>query len=152
MHNFRELFLRICTVILFLTAAFKALTVLSKDGSLSRHDPLFFFLSTKELMIGAAIMESAIGVALLTTPRNDHRILFVAWLTTCFSAYKIGLLSLGADAICPCFGNLYKWTNIAPGTVTLLSNAILLFMLVGSYYFLTIEPKENQEVKMPERH
>ena len=57
----------------------------------------------------------------------------VAWLTTNFVMYRLGLLWVGYHKPCPCLGNLTDMLHISSQTADTAMKIILAYLLIGSY-------------------
>jgi hypothetical protein len=67
----------------------------------------------------------------------DHNVKFrtslVAWLSTTFVVYRLGLTWVGSQKYCPCLGNLTDAIHLSPDRSDLLMKIILAYLFFGSY-------------------
>ncbi len=147
----RILFLRITCVLLALTGLIKLLSAGGESRILSDPDPLLP-LSNRELMLLAGLMELVVVWFLLSRKPEAARLLIVAALGTEFLLYRIGLWWIHATKPCSCLGNATGWLGISPAVADNTAKAILVFLLVGSYYFLLKQKRSTRtkaEVEQP---
>ncbi|MDA1278111.1 MAG: hypothetical protein O2960_29295 [Verrucomicrobia bacterium] len=138
----RTAFLRVAAILLFLTAALKAVSLSSEARILTQADPLFSFLTNRQLMAVAVGVELSVAFAVFSR-RLDHltKMAAVAWLATTFFAYRAGLWMIGYHGSCSCLGNAAAWLHVSPGIVDWAMRILLGFLLVGSYGLLAMEFK-----------
>jgi hypothetical protein len=57
----------------------------------------------------------------------------VAWLSSIFCFYRLGLVLIGFQKPCPCLGNLTEALHISLPTAALVMRLILAYLFIGSY-------------------
>jgi hypothetical protein len=123
-------------LILALTALSKGIGASGDVRILSHPDPLLSLLTNRQTMLLAVVLEVAIVGLVLREREIVRKAAFIAWISTVFLAYRIGLWSTGNTASCGCLGNVTDTLGIAPTTADLVSGAMLAYMLIGSYAIL----------------
>jgi len=68
--------------------------------------------------------------------RAQLQAILVAWLATCFLAYRIGMIAIGYRKPCSCMGNLTDALHIPPQNADVVMRFILAYLLIGSYGYL----------------
>lgn len=118
------------------SAGLKLLSLLLESKVLAATDPLVGFLSVRQMMFAAAVME--LGVARIVWKRDPSRAApwLVLWLVGVFGTYRLGLWTIGFRGHCSCLGHLFDWLpgfDVWADRLTLTS---LVVMAVGSIWFL----------------
>lgn len=129
------------------------LVLLSATGTghiLDDSDP-FLFLSSRQvfyLVGGLGFVLSAFLLVLQN--RLQTKLLLIAWLSTSFLVYKIGLSRTNEPNYFSCLGNLDEMLQISPKAFDRIASIILILMLGGSCAFLTLDwinyNRANREV------
>lgn len=128
-------------IIVFIKTAGLLLTTIaiakfiSSAGSahiLQDTDPILIIPFQKVLWIVGAV-ELAIALTCLFGRHIVLQIGLVAWLTTAFVTYRLGIVWLGYHKPCPCLGNLTDALQIPLRTVDTTMKIILAYLLIGSY-------------------
>ena len=133
--------------ILIATCSLKILTVAAAWNELSSRDPLFSFLSNRELLIIVSVLELSL-VVFLAKCRNTFLSAFaIAWISSLFLCYRIGLLMIGYTGGCSCTGGAESWVAIITANHLDVTLKIALgYMTVGSCLNLWNEvglPRKN---------
>lgn len=144
-------YLGVVAVILFLTAAIKMVGSFSRQPFMSTSDPLFPFLTRRQVLLCAAGVEIVFATLILRRRSDTSALWLLAWLSCIFGLYRAGLKALGqsADHLCPCLG---YWLPLKYSLVNQISLGILLFLLVGTVaglglcYFCRPNPQDRAEV------
>jgi hypothetical protein len=132
-----KLFIKSACILLALTAIGKLGMVLGETRSLAQMDPLLGPLTNRQVLFMAAAAELGI-VAMIWRPGPERiRLGLLAWISTAFLAYRLGLWWIGYQAPCDCPGVLKHITGFAPETADAIMKGILGFLLAGSYFGLT---------------
>jgi hypothetical protein len=141
-QKFCTAFLWSAAVIVFVTAALKVITALGDATILARRDPLFWFLTNRQVLVLASVLELFV-IGILSSKRANRfwKIAAVAWLATSFVGYRVHLWSIGFQGGCNCAGSLGEWLNISSKTMNQLMRFQLAFLFIGSYAFLALELK-----------
>jgi hypothetical protein len=128
------LFLRSAGILLLLTAWAKLFTVFSGERILKLHDPILGFRFNYEFAALAAV-EIALAYVCLFTRRDNLKLGLIAWLTTNFAIYRVGLWSIGIHA-CPCLGNFPDALHLSKTAANAITISILIYLLAGSYILI----------------
>jgi hypothetical protein len=86
------------------------------------------------LVVGVA----EIGIALICffSKRQTLALGLVAWMSTNFVVYRLGLWWMDWKKPCSCLGNLTDALHISPQTADNIMKVLLAYMLIGSYGLL----------------
>jgi hypothetical protein len=84
-------------------------------------------------MLLVGVVEIVISTVCLFSKRTWLSAGFLAWLSTSFLAYRIGLVLVGYHRPCSCMGNLTDALHISPQTTDTAIKIILAYLLIGSY-------------------
>jgi hypothetical protein len=125
-------FLYSAAVVLLLAAAAKFISSTGHGKIVLAIDPLTGFQFHDLFRIVGSI-EIAIALACFWSKRTWLSAGLVAWLTTSFLAYRIGLVLVGWHKPCSCLGNLTDALHISPQTADTAMKIILAYLLIGSY-------------------
>jgi hypothetical protein len=123
-------------IVLALTALAKGIAASGDARILSHPAPLLGLLTNRQTMLIAVVLEVLVIGLVLREREIVRKAAFIAWISTVFLAYRIGLWSTGNTASCGCLGNVTDTLGIAPTTADLVSGAMLAYMLIGSYAIL----------------
>ncbi len=129
-------FLRIVAVMLALTAIGKLWTSTGDVRLLFIEDPVFA-ISTANLLKLVAVLEIGVGFICMFRPVM-HGLISVAWLSTVFLAYRVGLWWIGWKKPCSCLGNLSDAIHVSPQFVDGTMKGVLAFMFIGSVSLLIL--------------
>lgn len=120
--------------LLVFTATAKFWSAFGETTLLREADPLFG-LSFRTLVLVAAALELGVAAICLLRPAVDG-LLAIAWLSTAFLTYRIGLWWIGWKKPCSCLGNLTDALHISPQLADNIMKGLLAFMLIGSVALL----------------
>ena len=144
----QSLFIIGVSVVLFLTAGLKVSTLISDRDVMRGSDPLIFFLSNNQLVSAIAVVEIGIAVFLLCKAMAKSKLVAIAWLSSLFLGYRIGLFLLGYKGACYCMGMAESWlTLIKPLHVETLMRCLLGVMLIGSFTFLLLQKRLDRKAR-----
>jgi hypothetical protein len=133
----RNILFAISVGILSFTSSLKVWTLLTALDSLVVPDPLFTFLSGFQLIILVAILELIVVFILIVSRSTSIKLFSLAWLSTAFLAYRIGLYIIGHAENCSCAGGPETWLALGLGDSIELSMKLgLAYMLISSYYHI----------------
>ena len=118
--------------LLLITAAGKLVSAGGHARILENSDPILrlSFRRVFELVGG---LECIVALFCLFGRQPKLKAGLLAWLSTCFLAYRLGLSLVGYHRPCSCLGNLTDALHIPPQTADLAMKIILVYLLVGSY-------------------
>ncbi|SRR6266536_4832447 len=129
-------FLKTASVLFVFTGFAKVLSALGEARILAQHDPIFDFLTNRQLIFVAGAMELSVGALIFSWPKILPRLCLVAWVSTLFLAYRTGLLAIGYHGSCPCLGTVADFTHLSPKAIDLVLKAILGYLLAVSFALL----------------
>jgi hypothetical protein len=119
-------------LVLGATALLKIYGALQTDGYTRTVDPFFHFLTYRQLSVGAGVAELAVVLTLAAPLSIKSKARCVAWLSSIFLLYHLGLLLVDAKAVmCPCLGSLGAHLGVRP------SNLARASLLLAVYLFGT---------------
>jgi len=119
-------------VLLALTGSAKILSGLGKARALAVPDPIFGE-RFGHLLLAVGIAEVLIALVCSFSRRETLAAAFVAWLSTGFLIYRLGLWWLGWHGPCSCLGNLTDALHISPQAADNIMKVVLAYLLIGSY-------------------
>ena len=124
------------------SGAFLTITGLAKIWSglgnskfLSVVDPIIG-IKFDHLMIAAGLIELCIALFLFFSKKEMLSVYLVAWVSTAFLAYRLGLLYMGWHRPCSCLGYLTDALHISPKLADNIMKVVLAYLLIGSYGIL----------------
>ena len=136
-EGFQHVFVRSVALILLLTAFLKLLAVSSEGLSLNQSDPVFHFLSQRQLVLLAAVLEAIVAFCLLRRLCLGHAVELIAWLGSVFLLYRAGAYAAGWRGPCFCFGGgTTAGAVFTSWTTDWLAKVVLAWMLGGSLLIL----------------
>jgi hypothetical protein len=86
------------------------------------------------LVVGPA--EIVIALVCFFSKRQTLALLLVAWLSSGFALYRLGLWWLGWKKPCSCLGNLTDALHISPQVADNIIKVLLVYLIIGSYGLL----------------
>jgi hypothetical protein len=125
-------FISFSGILLLVTAAAKLISGVGTAKLLRRLDPVFF-VSFREILYVAAVMEITVAAFCLFGRNRILRAGLIAMLATNLLFYRFGLYWQGYSDICPCLGNITDALRIPPQTADTVMKIILAYLLIGSY-------------------
>ena len=129
------MFLYASALILFATGMAKVFAVFEgHTRQLHQPEPLFG-VTFATLFVCAAVLEVCVAVVSFIRPVSDG-LLAVAWLSTVFLTYRVGLWWIGWKKPCSCLGNLTDALHISPQLADNIMKGLLAFMFIGSVSLL----------------
>jgi len=127
-----RLFLYSAGALLLLTAAAKLVSSFGSTRILQMSDPVLALPFRYVFWLVSAI-ELGVAFACFFGKRVGLQAGLVAWLSTNFVVYRLGLLCVGYHKPCSCLGNLTDALHIPPQTADTAMKIILGYLLFGSY-------------------
>lgn len=122
-------------VLLLITAAAKFVSGFGSAGILQRADPILN-LPFRSLFWFVGGLELAVAIISLFSKDTGWPVILIAWLSTNFAVYRVGLLWVGYLRPCPCLGNVTDALHVSPHTADSVLKAILGYLLVGSWLII----------------
>jgi hypothetical protein len=137
-------------ILLSVAAVSKFISSWGHAGILDLSDPVFG-IPFRMVFTFVGSIEITVAATCLCSKNLMLRAMSVAWLSTSFMIYRIGLFLLGYRAICPCLGHLTDALHIPPQTADTAMKIILAYLLIGSYatLFWLWRQKRKQSVISP---
>jgi hypothetical protein len=124
-------FVASAAVVLAVTGIAKVWSALGNVKLLTVVDPIVG-IPFKHLMLGVGVVELVIAGICLFSNRHALSVMLVAWLSTNFLVYRVGLWWMGWKKPCGCLGNLTDALGITPQTADRISMVLLAYLLIGS--------------------
>jgi hypothetical protein len=132
MSKLHHYFILTSGVILGITGIAKITSALGSVRLLLLTDPLIG-LSFRHLLLLVGLVELAIACLCLFTNKIKLNTLLIAWISTSFVVYRVGLWAINWRRPCHCLGNLMDALHISPETADTTMKIILAYLLIGSY-------------------
>jgi|ERR1017187_709782 hypothetical protein len=122
-------------VILFITGAAKVWSAFGTVRILNYPDPIFD-VSFGHLMFIVGIIELIISGLCLSNKFSRYATILVAFISTDFLVYRIGLWLADWSRPCRCLGDLTDALHISPQIASIALKVALVYLLIGSYFTL----------------
>lgn len=122
-------------IVLVVTGVAKIWSGLGNSKLLAITDPVIG-LTFGQLMFAVGTVEIVIALVCFFTKRQTLALGLVAWLSTNFVVYRVGLWWIGWQKPCSCLGNLTDALHISPQVADNIIKAVLACLLIGSYGLL----------------
>jgi hypothetical protein len=136
MDSFSKSFLKFAAIVFLFTGAAKIVSGLGPDKVLLLDDPLTG-IPIRWLMAGVGSIEVAFAVILMRARRGPvFKLSLIAWLSSVFLGYRIGLHLINWSKPCSCLGSITGILHISPNIADLIMKAVLVVLLLGSYGLL----------------
>jgi hypothetical protein len=119
-------------ILLTITSVAKFLSACGNARILESFDPIFS-VSFRHVFWVVGFIELAVALACFSNKHIGLQVRLVAWLSTSFLAYRLGLVWIGYQKPCSCLGNLTDALHIPPQTADMAMKIILAYLLIGSY-------------------
>lgn len=129
-----------------MTGLAKVISAIGHARVLDAPDPLFGIpLRLVLLLVGQA--ELFIAFFCLFTKLRNFSLLAVAWVSSNFLVYRLGLWFIDWHQPCGCLGNLTDLLHISPRLADNTMKVMLAYLLVGSYAILLWEWRRRRAGK-----
>jgi hypothetical protein len=149
-HAIPKWFMLSAGSILAVTGIAKVWSALGSSKVLAVADPITG-LKFGHLMLAVGVAETLIALVCFFSKRQTLPLALVAWLTTNFVVYRLGLWWMGWHRPCNCLGNLTDALHISPQVADNIMKGILAYLLVGSYALLFREWRQQPPASIPSR-
>jgi hypothetical protein len=106
--RFQRGFVGAVGVFLLLTGGLKLVSVLQERQVLGAADPLFPFLTLRQVLFLTAGLELGVGATLLRQRAARWAPGLILWLVLVFGAYRLGRWAVGWEGPCGCLGHLFE--------------------------------------------
>lgn len=120
--------------VLITTALIKVISVFRHDPYLAALDPVFFFLTGREAMALAAVLEIVLAVILLKRIRLQYQIVALVSCAHLFVAYRLANYVITGGAKCFCLGFVGRWLNLPPVATSIMGYVLLAYLLAVGYF------------------
>jgi hypothetical protein len=128
----RSAFVCSAGVLLFGTAIAKLLSAGGRAPILDQTDP-FFSISFRHLFWIVGAIELAVALVCFFGQQPKIQMWLVAWLSTSFLVYRIGLVWIGYQRPCPCLGSLTDALRISSHLAGVIMGSLLGYLIAGSF-------------------
>jgi hypothetical protein len=129
--NVVRLFLSSAAIILLLSSAAKLYSLTTETRLLQLHDPVFD-LPFRTLFALVGGWEIVCSMHCICSSNHLRSVGVVAWTSSAFLLYRIGLWVLDWRHPCGCLGSFAQTTLISDTALDLIARCLLLYLLVGS--------------------
>jgi hypothetical protein len=133
-------------LILAITGIAKLWSGLGDSKFLAVVDPIIG-IKFGQLMLAVGLAEIVIALVCFFSKRQTLALGLVAWMSTNFVAYRLGLWFMNWHRPCSCLGNLTDALHISPQTADNIMKVLLAYMLIGSYGLLIWQWRQKQMLK-----
>jgi hypothetical protein len=138
-------FLRSAGMVLGVTALAKALSAIGPARALDIADPLIG-IPVRQLLLLVGLAELFIAFFCLFTDKRRLSLLAVAWISTNFLVYRLGLWFIGWHRPCGCMGSLSDMLHLSPRAADNIMKWVLAYLLIGSYALLFVQWRQRRGV------
>jgi len=128
-------------IILLVTGMAKLISSLGSAEVLGQMDPLLK-ISFRHLLFAVGLLELAVSTSCLLFLKPKLSLMLVAWLSTNFLAYRIGLVLIDYHKPCSCMGTLTDAIHLPPSLADLMMKSIMIYLVIGSYLSLHLLGKK----------
>lgn len=131
----RRLGFRFLGALILTTGLLKMHAMLGESQALGMPDPLVYWMSNRQVMFFAGVLELAAGWIFIGSRPSRIQPLLALWLAALFLAYRWGLYCMDYHGLCPCLGSL---TGFVPRiwAETLLQAVIAFLIGIGLTYLI----------------
>jgi len=130
-------------VILALTGIAKVWSGLGSSKFLAVVDPIIG-IKFGHLMLAVGVAEIAIALVCFFSKRQTLALGLVAWMSTNFVVYRLGLWWTDWHRPCNCLGNLTDALHLSPQTADNIMKVLLAYLLIGCYGLLVWRWKQER--------
>jgi hypothetical protein len=136
-------FLRLAGGALALTGLAKAFSAIGAARALDAADPLIG-IPFRQLLLLVGLAELLVAFFCLFTDKRRLSLLAVAWISTGFLLYRLGLWYIGWHRPCGCMGSLAGVLHLSDQAADNIMKGVLAYLLLGSYGILLWEWRRGQ--------
>jgi|SRR5215471_9820322 len=144
LHRLQGYFFWTAGVVLLLTGIAKGWSAIGQAKLLAAADPITG-ISFGHLMLLVAVLELGIAGICLFGKSQKFALGLIAWLSTNFVIYRLGLWWMGWKRPCSCLGNLTDALHLSPQLADNIMKCVLAYLLVGSYGLLIWQWRESKQ-------
>jgi len=131
----RKWFILSSGIVLAITGIAKIWSWLGNSKFLAVVDPIIG-IKFGQLMLAVGVAEILIALVCFFSKRQTLALGLVAWMSTNFVVYRLGLWWMDWHRPCSCLGNLTDALHISPQTADNIMKVLLTYLLIGSYGLL----------------
>lgn len=99
-----------------------------------------------QLMLLVGVVEIVIALVCIFSKRQTLALGLVAWMSTNFVVYRLGLYWMNWQKPCSCLGNLTDAIHIRPETADNIMKVLLAYLLIGSYGLLIWQWRQRKQL------
>ena len=143
MDTIKQAFLRSVSFLLALSAFAKFWSAAFGAGSILKASDPLVGIPFGPLLLTVALVEVLVASVCLSRS-SINGLMAVAWLSTVFLAYRIGLWWIDWKKPCSCLGNLTDALHISPQLADNVMKGVLAFMLIGSISLLIAHHRQGR--------
>jgi hypothetical protein len=129
--------------LLAITGLAKAFSAIGPARALDTADPLIG-IPFRQLLLLVGLAELLIAFFCIFTDRRRFSLLAVAWISTNFLVYRLGLLFIGWHHPCGCMGSLAGVLHLSDKAADNIMKGVLACLLVGSYTILLCQWRRDR--------
>ena len=122
-------------VLLMMAGFAKVISSFGHSRVLEMEDSIFA-IKYRLLFQLVGFLEMSIAFFCLSFKKPKLQSGFIAYLATCFLAYRVGMIWVGYHKPCDCLGTLTDALHLSPNTAATVMKCILAYLLIGSYVTL----------------
>lgn len=119
-------------MLLLLTGIAKLIAASGNSMLLYAPDPILR-VPFRLIFLIAGLIEIAVALFCFISKSGVFKIILLAWISTNFSIYRIGLILINYQKPCGCLGSMTDILHISPAVADLTTKIILAYLLIGSY-------------------
>ena len=124
--------------ILLFTGSVKLIASFQQTSFLAATDPLFQFLTHRQMSVLVGVFELLVVAMLIFNPSTTARLWTILWTGIIFVSYRTGLAMVDYHGPCSCIGGAVVWFTRNQEAVEWAMKAVLAYLLVPSCAFLAI--------------
>ncbi len=132
------MFIKIAGAILAITGIAKIWSGLGDSSFLEISDPVLD-IRFRYLIILVGVAEAFVSAICFFSKRQTLALGLVAWMSTSFVVYRLGLWWMDWKKPCSCLGGLTDALHISPQTADSIMKVLLAYLVIGSFWLLYCE-------------
>jgi len=118
--------------LLLVTGIAKLTSSLGSARVLAASDPILA-VRFRYVFVAVGLCEVMVAAICLLKRPLLFQVSLVAWISSGFLAYRIGLIWIGYQMPCRCLGTLTSAIHVPPEIADVIMKVILAYLLIGSY-------------------
>lgn len=134
--------------VLAITGLAKVFSAIGPARALDAADPLIG-LPFRQLLLLVGLVELLISFFCLFTDKRRFSLVAVAWISTNFLVYRLGLWLIGWHKPCGCMGSLAGMLHLSDKAADNIMKGVLLYLLAGSYLLLLSQWRQARRLALP---